>query len=587
MITGARVIMWANYRRGVGLSVPSPRDGDPSVLWWYDQIASLASQWALIGITDVLFPSPLKTNAGAFPGADGYMPFDDYDVGSKDTKQFGGIATRFGTEDQLRRAVAICHANGLNVLVDYVPHQRGGAPNGEYRYLGSDGHSQNGRFSKHPGCFRGPPPRVPEDPVPAPRDDFMFGDELCPINSRPRRYVWDGLVAASDWLFRTIDADGARLDDMKGMAIPFINALMSSGAMAGRWFVGEYASGNRNDTCWWVDQVSGKASAFDFDFHYNMVQPMCNDAGKGTFFMGSLAGRGMIGVAPAKAVPFVESMDSDTDGFGAVVENKELGYALMLCGEGLPAIFVKDYLEDSGCYGLHAPISNLTWIHQTLANGPTLPRLTDHAKVYVFERTGPPGLLVALNNDVWDSNWKTVTVDTNFGANTQIHDYTGHNRQDCWTDHAGRATFGVPPGADGRGYGCWSGVGHSDTLAATARSTTQVFFGAVDLSIPPAKNGPQTVGRVWAGRGSQVTVSITADRHGWTDATVIVASVVDEAGTTSATSQLGHTGGSTKHPAPTHAEGWHTLRLRSEGLPDGGSPFELSVTYHAPRDLRP
>lgn len=166
--------------------------------------------------------------------------------------------------------------------------------------------------------------------MPSPPDDYAFGDQLCPVNAHPYHYVWDGLIAASDWLFRTSDADGARLDDMKGMNVGFMKSYMNSGAMKKKWFFGEYASGNRNDTNWWVDQVRGRASALDFDFHYNMVMPMCMDAGSGNFFMGHLAGRGMIGNNPMKAVPFVESMDSDTNGFATVIFNKTLGYAFCL-----------------------------------------------------------------------------------------------------------------------------------------------------------------------------------------------------------------------------------------------------------------
>lgn len=180
--------------------------------------------------------------------------------------------------------------------------------------------------------------------MPSPPDDYAFGDQLCPVNAHPYHYVWDGLIAASDWLFRTSDADGARLDDMKGMNVGFMKSYMNSGAMKKKWFFGEYASGNRNDTNWWVDQVRGRASALDFDFHYNMVMPMCMDAGSGNFFMGHLAGRGMIGNNPMKAVPFVESMDSDTNGFATVIFNKTLGYALLFGGEGLPMAYVRDYL---------------------------------------------------------------------------------------------------------------------------------------------------------------------------------------------------------------------------------------------------
>jgi alpha-amylase len=453
----ARIMMWANYRRGPSISVPSPYDGDHSIPWWYDKIATLAQGWAKNGITDVLFPNPLKTNAGAYPGADGYGVFDDMDTGSKVTSQFGGQATRFGIAEQLRRAIAICHANGLNVLIDHVMHQRqGGRGNGIYNYLGADGRTLNGRFAKTASCFVGDPPRVPRDPIAGPvQDDFAFGDELCPVNALPPGYVADGLIAAGNWLFRTLDADGARLDDMKGMNAAFIKRWVSSGAMQGKWFFGEYADGNPDTLNWWLNEVGNLCSATDFAFHYNMAMAMCNNAGNDLFQMRWLDNprRGLIHSNPMRAVPFVESMDSDTNGFATIVNNKILAYALMLAGEGLPTIYVRDYLREPECYGLQDNINNLCWINRMLASGSTVSRFGD-AKTYIFERIGGPHMIMALNNSVWDPNWKYITVQTGFGSNVQLHDYTGHSANDIWTDNQGRATLAVPPGANGLGYCC-------------------------------------------------------------------------------------------------------------------------------------
>jgi alpha-amylase len=577
-------MMWANYRRAASISVPSPYDGDATIPWWYDKISNLANGWAVNGITDVLFPSPLKTNAGAFPGADGYGPFDDMDIGSKNTSQFGGQATRFGIDEQLRRAIAICHANGLNVMIDHVMHQRMGGHNGVYNYLGADGKTLNGRFAKTPSCFMGSPPRVPRDPIPDVPDDFSFGDELCPINAIPLHYVRDGLIAAGNWLFTTLDADGARLDDMKGINSPFIEKFVTSGAMKGKWFFGEYASGNRNDTDWWVGQVHGTCSAADFDFHYNMAQDMCNEAGGGNFQMSWLKGRGMIGTMPMKAVPFVESMDSDTNGFATIVNNKILGYALMLGGEGLPMIYVRDYLQEPDCYGLKANIDNLIWIHQNLASGHTIDRYGD-AKTYVFERDAGPGLIVALNNSVWDPSWIYVNVQTGFGSNVQLHDYTGHNANDCWTDTFGRVTLAIPPGANGLGYSCWSRAGVNHGNPVVGRSTTQVFYGAVDLDIGPAINAVKRVGRIWVAKDSPLEVMLTPDETDWTAVSTIGWQIWDPNDTVigGATIEDVPIPSSTGASLTAHMEGWYTLYTTGSGLPVAGSPFALSVTYTAPQ----
>ena len=565
-----RLMMWANYRRGPSLSVPAPSDGDATVPWWYDKIASMASSLAHHGITDILFPQPVKTNAGAFPGADGYGPYDDYDIGSKNTGQFGGIPTRFGTADLLRRAIAICHANGMNVLTDHVMHQRMGGHNGVYTY-DSATQKGEGRFPKTPSCFVGAPPRVPRDPIPDVPDDFSFGDELCPVNAVPAQYVWDGLIDAGDWLFRTLGTQGARLDDMKGMNQGFIKAFITAKAMNGKWFFGEYASGNRNDTVWWVNQVDGEASASDFDFHYNMAEAMCNNLSG--FNMGSLAGRGMIGVWPQRSVPFVESMDSDTDGFGSVKFNKILGYALLLTGEGLPQVYIRDYLREMDCYGLEIPINNLMWCANVLANGNTLVRYRD-PHVYVYERDGNPGCIVALNGDAFNDVWHTVTVQTHFGGNVRLHDFTGRNAQDCWTDASGHATFGIPPGANGTGYGVWSRAEFQGRAInrQMAWPTVQDFDGADDLDIPPLTAATTEVCRIWCEANTIIHHKVLGAEQREADflSTVVI---------------TGPDGGLIQDDT-TDVPGWHTVTI--QGDPTNATAriaFTLRLTYVATKTL--
>ena len=91
----------------------------------------------------------------------------------------GSVETRFGSREQLQRSIAVAHACGLGVYVDVVEHQLNGRDNGVYRYLGANGVTGIGRFPKNPGCFRGAPPRRPEDPVPVPADDFPLATSWC------------------------------------------------------------------------------------------------------------------------------------------------------------------------------------------------------------------------------------------------------------------------------------------------------------------------------------------------------------------------------------------------------------------------
>src|SRR5262249_11706729 len=129
-------------------------------------------------------------------------------------------------------------------------------------------------------------------------------------------------------------------------------------------------------------------------------------------------------------------------------------------------------------------IDNLVWIHENLANGRTMTRWND-PKTIVLERLGAPGLLTGISTD--PSRPRTITSQTSFGPHIELHDYTGHHGA-VWTDGQGRATFTLPSNRDGRGesYLCFSRTGRDRAIGLQEHATTQTFFGAADLDVPPA-----------------------------------------------------------------------------------------------------
>jgi alpha-amylase len=572
------VLLQASYRAKQGVSVPSPADGDKTVPWWWDHLAAQANALRLSGFSAVLLPPVQKTSAGANRGADGYGTFDDYDIGSKN--QCGSVPTRFGSREQLQRCVAILRANSLDVYIDTVPHQRDGGNNFVYRYAGAGAKPDVGRFPKDKLCFV---PNVPRDPIAGPvAFDFPFGDELAPVNAKPPGYVMHGLIDASDWLTRSVDVQGYRVDDVKGLAVEFVRRWLTSKAMATRFAVGEYFDGNPQTLNWWSWQsgMMGRCNLFDFSLRF-MLAAMCNNSSR--WDMSQLDHAGLAGISPANAVTFVEN--HDTDRSMPVMWNKQLGYAYILTSEGYPCVFYKDYSTDQGCYGLKLAIDNLIWIHENLANGTTTQRFKDF-QAFVFERQGFPNLLVGLNNDQF-GGWRTLTVNTGFGPHTQLHDYTGH-AGDVWTDANGMTTIGIPPNHNGAGYVAYSRTGFNRPFAAVPRSVTQTFFGAEDLDIGPAVDaGTLEVGRVWCAAGSPVSASLAPDLHDWTTGAELTLEILDPDGTVLTSHRW--TGGPPA-PAPLKATarktGWHSARLQGAGLPaPGGLPFELNLTYTAPQTL--
>jgi hypothetical protein len=309
------VLLQAFYKLPPNKALPSPADGTPGVPWWWDHLSAQAHALAQAGFTAVWLPPVLKTSTGAGSGSDGYGPFDDYDIGSK--KQKGSVPTRYGTREDLLRCAATLRANGLDIYLDMVEHQRvgdGGQPPEafNFRYLGANGTPGLGRFPKSPSNFL---PQVPRDPNLGgpPADDLPFGRELAPINAKPSRYVFNNLIAGADWLTRTIGAQGYRVDDVKGLSTDFLLPMLNSKAMAGKFAVGEFFDGNAQLVNQWISNPQGmqsRVSAFDFPLKF-MLTSMCNNPGR--FNMADLDHAGLTGINPLHSVTFVENHDTDLE----------------------------------------------------------------------------------------------------------------------------------------------------------------------------------------------------------------------------------------------------------------------------------
>jgi galactose oxidase len=578
------VLLQGFYKLPPNDAVPSPADGKPGIPWWWDHIATQAKAFSLAGFTAIWLPPMLKTSSGATAGADGYGPFDDYDIGSK--KQKGTIPTRFGSREALQRCAAILRANGLDIYLDMVEHHRSGdgakPPDAfVFRYLGANGTPGTGRFPKNPSNFL---PQVPRDPDLGgpPADDFPFARELAPINAKPKDYVFNNLIDACDWITRNIDAQGYRLDDVKGLSTDFLLPFLSRKAMAGKFAVGEFFDGNRLLVNQWIFNpkgMQGRPSAFDFPLKF-LLTSMCNNPGR--FNMADLDHAGLTGISPLNSVTFVENHDTDLQNSQKIVTNKLLGYAYVLTSEGYPTVFYKDYSTDSGCYGLKPQIDNLIWVHEALANGPTEQRWKDF-DVFAYERTGGSRLLVALNND--PSGAHNIQVATGFGANVHLKDYTGHG-PDVFTDNNGNVSISVPANTNGLGYVCYSRVGQDRALTTGSHAVKQDFEGALDLDILPAMNGKTVgAGRIWCAANSQISASLTVERTGWDGASKIDLTLVAPDNTQKTLTVTSASPANAALQANTNQEGFYTLQISASALPTANlnPPYKLSATYSAPQ----
>ncbi len=557
--------------QGFYWDLPSPAAGGGNVPWWWDKMGAEAKMLRQAGFSSIWIPPVQKGAGGGY--SMGYDTFDDYDLGSKD--QMGTIPTRFGTREQLQKSVAMMRANGLEVYVDIVHnHRNGDDGNYNFYYTNAYGTPKTGRFQKGPLDFH---PNVPQDPN-VPDDSFQFGRDLAPVNGAGG-YCYFGLRDAGEWLIKSLDIQGFRIDNAKGTSSSWLREFMSYGKMNGKFAVGEYFDGNMDLLSYWANtSLQGKASVFDFPLRY-VLKDMCS--GGGFFNMATLDRAGMAGRDPLRAVTFVEN--HDTDRSEPISTSKLLAYAYILTSEGYPCVFYKDYSTDPGCYGLKPKLDNLIWIHGKLASGGTVQKWKDD-DVFAFERQGGPRLLVALNDN--GSSWRTITVSTGFGANTKLRDYTGH-AGDVWTDGNGNVTIGVPPNNGGLGYVCYSRDGIGGSFGGPNYAVTQEFAGAMDLDIKPADNkATVTVGRVYAQSGKALSAALFWDKAGWSNGTGILLEAYDPNNV-----KLWHrvvyvtTAQGTPVTISARTTGWHTFKVRSFNTPAANAKpaYWLRATYTAPQ----
>jgi alpha-amylase len=603
-----QVLLQGFYKRGKYIAAPSPADPNdpPSTDWWWDHLAKQAAEIAHAGITGIWLPPVTKAMQGVGEAALGYSVYDDYDIGSKNQK--GALHTRYGDRTQLARCCAMLRANGLDVLLDLqLNHRKGGAgPDGmDFQYPDAYGNAGGGRFPKNRFCFHS---RYPADPVPSdfhpeiPQDpnvpdgiwelqegsNVYFGPDLAHINGQPPGYVSSNVIANVDWLTRALDAQGYRIDHVQGISADFLKGLLASGSMAGKFAVGEFWDGVTDHIANWLSEprwMKGRCSAFDFPLYFTLLG-MANDP---HFDMTRLDHAGLAGRDPFHAVTFVENHDTesrrDLVPRNIQPEDKPLAYAYILTSEGLPCVFIKDFLDEPGCLGsrLKSVLKNLIWIRQNIAEGATLQRWKDPG-VFVYERTGGARLLVGLNKD--KHHPRTLpNVLVGFPPGTRLHDYSGH-ANDVSVDANGRVTIDLPANEGGLGYVCYSVAGLGGAFQIAPASVTQEFAGAHDLDIKPAETGaPIQAARIWVAANEPITAMLTYDDRGWTPATKIDLTLLGPDGQkiTDASRGIGQSGAPLASAATT--EGWYIFKVESFAMPAGAAPpsYTLRVTYRAPK----
>src|SRR5690348_5296592 len=303
---------------------------------WYPTMQSEASALANMaggyGINRIWFPPPQKCASGGY--SMGYDPYDYYDVGQ--LNQEGTTATHFGTQAQLKSAIAAFKALGISCIGDMVLNHRSGGQNEFNPYTGGTSytdfsHVVSGKCLWHWDSFH---PNYQEV-----SDEGTFGGypDICYVNSPPYGDIktWMG------WLKSSSNAgfDGWRYDYVKGYHSWVVHDM--NAATSPTFSVGEYWDTNVGNVDNWVSAAN--SSAFDFPLYYTM-QAFCNDTSGGGNLANILDPNQCYASKNAfKAVTFCANHDTDQ-----IVNDKMIAYAIILTYQGYPCIFWEDYFN----YGL-------------------------------------------------------------------------------------------------------------------------------------------------------------------------------------------------------------------------------------------
>jgi alpha-amylase len=596
---------------------------------WHTYLAKLAPRLRDLGFDGIWIPSPAKGNSGGY--SMGYDVFDHYDLGDKFQK--GTLPTMFGNKDSLLRLIAVAHANGLEIYPDIVlNHTQGGEEdpqalgnrNKKFRYVGYAG-LHSGRWAKDHWNFHPNPDHSSSE------GDWckeMFGPDNCYLDAEHGgggngKYMRDRAREWMVWLKKQTGADGFRFDAVKHFPPYVVEDLLynSMGNRTDYFAVGELVDYSHERLDGWVGEVQSRACVFDFALR-GALAGIVN--GGGFFDMGSLPNCQQ--KSRYKTYPFVNNHDTwrgsywdsnpgsakHDDRDGDWRQNKDelaptidpdnhlapVAYAAAFAVDGSPVIYYEDLFINYGDDRLKAVpeairnrdyLVNLIWAHQKLnfKDGAYKVRYQGSPDLLVVERSARA--IIGMNDN--GNNTLSAWVQTDFGPNAKLHDYSGKNGADLTTDDNGWVQVSVPP----KSYALWGPMGVGGGFAPSVKRTTQEFQLADDLgdcrpeslgyggNICPTEY--RSAGSVWVASRTPVKVWLYTDEGRQVE--LVVREPDDRGEKSKVSGEKVKKGGS----APTEPlyleftasrEGYHQLLARLTNKEEKPTRAYLKVEYQAP-----
>ena len=433
-----------------------------------------------LGITSVWIPPAFKGHVGS--NDVGYGVYDLYDLGEFNQK--GTVRTKYGTKNELIKAIDQLHKEDIHVYGDVVVNHLMGAdeseaakvievnPYNRYEQI-SDEHTRdvwtvynynarNNQYSSfkwrwyhfdgvddYGKIFRlSEGPKGWDEPVSNENGnyDYLMGADI----DFDHPEVVEEIKNWGVWYANELNLDGFRLDAVKHIKFDFMKEFtqhVRDETGKEMFTVGEYIGG-KNDLDNYLQAVEGEMSLFDFPLRDKFAQASSSN---GNFDLRQLNTGTLMSDNPIHAVTFVENHDTQPDrdhphGGEVLSWFKPLAYAYILTREqGYPKVFYGDYYGTNGKNGKQIdPLKNqldpILQARKDNAYGPQHDYL-DHPDIIGWTREGvtsKPG-----------SGLATIITDKN-GGSKQMY-VGGSHIGETWIDITGNISDEVV--IDTEGYG--------------------------------------------------------------------------------------------------------------------------------------
>ncbi|TFK94098.1 glycoside hydrolase family 13 protein [Polyporus arcularius HHB13444] len=467
----------------------------PQLSWWRHFEAEVPNL-AAMGVTQVWLPPP---NKAMRKQGQGYDAYDLWDLG--EFYQKGTIATRWGTKEELVRAIAAANAHGIDVLIDAVLNHKLGAdrpekfmatpvdPNNRLKDIGPPKEIEgwtafdfDGRAEKYSsfkwtyehftgldwdhrtrtkGIYRitsekheGWSKWVDSENG---NYDYLLGIDIDHRHPDVRK----DLLAWGNWVLQTTGGAGFRFDAIKHMdrrfLLHFIKHVRETLGRDDLFSVVEYWSEELELIKPYIRVFEGLVAFFDVPLHYNFHN--ASKAGS-RYDLRRILDGSILKFRPGDAVTFVDNHDTQ---IGQTLESwvgdnfKLQAYAIILLyGQGQPCVFYGDLYPNEECYDPQVSdgLKRLMEARKNFAYGDRSDYFHD-ANCIGFVRKGNsarPGCAVLISNaESPKEDTAQHTIRMNVGsanAHTTYVAYLGSSPSSVvvQADAHGWASFTCPPG---------------------------------------------------------------------------------------------------------------------------------------------